>query len=134
MAGECYFRFTVVAILGAVIGLFAFLIVFFYCLSSLRRNSRNQDRVSIKEGDSILGDEFRRTPTLINDVTQIGRQSDLDKDLSLVADSYDAIAQVNSPNDSIREDLFNAAPYKHASELDYSSNQNQIHLGRNKKK
>lgn len=107
MAGECYFRYTVVSMLGAALGLFLLLFLFFYFLGSIKRESRRRSHSNKEAGESILGDEFKQAPTLISDVTQIGRTSNVDKDLSLVIDPSEAPMPINSPEDSIREeDLF----------------------------
>lgn len=132
LAGECYFRYGVVVVLGSIIGLFVILFVFFYCLGSLRR--ANTRRESMKETtESILGDEFRHTPSLISDVTQIGRHTETDKDLSLVMDSHEAAAHVNSGDDSIREDLFGESRERGKSGNQKLRSSNLGHQGKTKK-
>ena len=106
MVGECFFRFTIIGILGLIIVLIAMLVGVLHCLNSLRKSSYKSGSVHRDGGESILGDEFKQAPTLIHDVTQIGRQSEIEKDLSLVMDSQNDAGTVNSNEDSIRVDIF----------------------------
>ena len=133
IAGECYFRYSVFALLGGAIGTVVLLLIFSFCLGSLKRSSGRRFSRGKDDGESILGDEFKQAPTLISDVTQIGKQSEVDKDLSLVIDSADGIPQVNSPEDSIRVDIFDEQTQQTGGNTDQGKNQKLRHFARNKK-
>lgn len=133
MEGECYFRYAILITLCTIVILSSLLALFYYCIGSLRNSTRQRGKSNKENGESILGDEFRQTPTLIVDVTQIGKQSDTSQDLSLVADSNDGIPQVNSPNDSMRHDFFDESQGKSLPGSYNSRSQTSIHLGKQKK-
>lgn len=133
LEGECYFRYTAISILGAAIGLFLLVIMFSCILGSIKRESRKGHKASKDAGESILGDEFKQAPTLISDVTQIGRTSDIDRDLSLVIDPNEIPVQVNSPEDSIREDeLFEDSGIQIGKPIDSKKNPKLSYLNRKK--
>ena len=97
-SGECYFRYSLVIVLGICVGLLLLFLVLCklmnYILKEPGRRRKGKHR---EHHESILGDEYRIDPTFITDVTGIGRQTELDKnDLSLVAET-----QVDGHDDSI---------------------------------
>ena len=105
--GECYFRYTVIAMLCGTVALYLIMFTFCFCMNAMRKHQQSSNGKR-EHSESILGDEFKSYPSLISDVTQIGKYAEQDKDLSLVMDSHDN-GQNPVMEESIREDeeMFN---------------------------
>jgi hypothetical protein len=105
---ECYYRYTLIIMIGAAIGIFVFFSLICKFLITTNKPERQSIKVVKNMGESIesiLGDEFKRDPTIISDVTGIGKQYEVDQDLSVVEESK----YVDSVHDdSIRLDEYNS--------------------------
>ncbi len=96
-SGECYFRYSLLVILGICLGLLLLFVLLCRLMNFILKEPGRRHGRQRQHHESILGDEYRIDPTYITDVTGIGRQTDLDKnDLSLVAET-----QVDGHDDSI---------------------------------
>lgn len=91
--GECYFRYSVIILLLSGIVFITLIACLCRCLAKLARDGK--PRSSTKRSDqiiSVLGDEFKSHPTLISDVTGIGRSihggNERDHDLSNVEETH----------------------------------------------
>jgi hypothetical protein len=86
--GECYFRYSLLIILGICVGLLLLFLILCKLMNYILKEPGRRRGKNREHHESILGDEYRIDPTFITDVTGIGRQTDLDKnDLSLVAET-----------------------------------------------
>lgn len=103
IAGECYFRYSVLALLGGIVGLYLMMFGFCQCMNSIRKSSMASP-AKREQSESILGDEFRSTPTMISDVTQIGKSEE--KDLSLVIEAHENSPSPRPSDESMRQEIF----------------------------
>lgn len=106
--GDCYFRYSLVALIAGMFGFFLFVVCLCRCLNKIAKiGARGPSTNSKTVHDSILGDEFRRERdrTYISDVTGIGKtfEQEQDQDLSLVEDNQPSNRQTNELNDSVHD-------------------------------
>ena len=90
---ECYFRFTVILLIGGGVLFVLFIACLCKCLNVLSQSDNNRSKsntVETRNGhmESVLGEEFKSNPTIISDVSGIGKSHDNEhEDLSLVEES-----------------------------------------------
>lgn len=105
---ECYYRYTLVILICSAVGVFIFFSMLCKCLVNVNKPERQSMKAMRGPGEShesILGDEFKKDPTIISDVTGIGKQYEVDQDLSVVEESHVGGA---GHDDSIHLDEFNS--------------------------
>ena len=104
MEGECYYRYTLLAIIGSLIGLVLFVTAICWCVNYYTNPRYHSGSTFVNHHESILGDQFRNNPTFISDLQGIGKSAEQDPDLSLVSESNHGAVDLD---DSIRpEDMF----------------------------
>lgn len=106
---QCYYRYTLIAMIGVALGFVLLVMGVFKCLSTIVRERKFNPNSKSQSHESILGEEFRHSPTFISDVNGIGKSmgfEEQDHDLSYVADTRD---DGTGLDDSIRhEEIFDA--------------------------
>lgn len=106
---ECYYRYTLVIMIASALGIFLFFSLLCRCLMNVNKPDRQSIKLARALGEtheSILGDEFKKDPTIISDVTGIGKQHEVDEDLSMVEESQ--VGGGGGHDDSIHIDEFNS--------------------------